>query len=305
MINGFVVIDKPAGITSHDVVSRVRRILGTRRVGHTGTLDPFATGVLPVAVNEGTKAIPFLDEGIKCYEAVMRLGITTDTLDMTGTVLQESDCSQITSQKLDSALLAFTGALQQVPPMYSAIKRDGQPLYKLARQGIEVERQPREVEIINQELLSYRGNLATVRVTCSRGTYIRSLADDIGRFLGCGAALQELRRSASGSFTLSSALTLDELEHVVRDGRVGEFVVSPRAALQYLPEIRIDAQALEHVRHGRTPVLDDIVLAMLPTENGHLLVRLIHDERLIAVGQLVSDAGAQRLIRLKRVFHVS
>ena len=153
MINGFVVIDKPAGITSHDVVSRVRRILGTRKVGHTGTLDPFATGVLPVAVNDGTKVIPFLDEGSKCYEALLRLGVTTDTLDMTGTILSELDPSGITREQFIDCLSDFTGSLSQTPPMYSAIKQNGQPLYKLARQGIEVERTARDVEIMSIELL--------------------------------------------------------------------------------------------------------------------------------------------------------
>jgi len=133
-MNGFLVINKQVGITSHDVVSRVRRILGTKKVGHTGTLDPFATGVLPVAVNDGTKAIPFLDEGIKCYEALMRLGVVTDTLDMTGKVLREADCSAVDRQSIEMVLKRFTGTISQVPPMYSAIKRDGQPLYKLARQ---------------------------------------------------------------------------------------------------------------------------------------------------------------------------
>jgi tRNA pseudouridine55 synthase len=302
LISGFVVIDKPAGITSHDVVSRVRRILGTRKVGHTGTLDPFATGVLPVAFNEGTKAIPFLDEGIKCYEAVMRLGVTTDTLDMTGVVLQEYDSSPVTRQQIGSALLAFTGGLHQVPPMYSAIKRDGQPLYKLARQGIEVERRPREVVIFKQELLSFMSPLATIRVTCSRGTYIRSLADDIGRFLGCGAALQELRRTASGSFAITSALSLDELEETVRHGSLEEILVSPRVALRHLIEIQLDASDLKHIRHGRALVPDESVLAAAGGDHQQPLLRLIHDGKLVAVGQLVTASDKPVQIKLRRVF---
>ena len=198
MNNGFFVIDKPAGITSHDVVSRVRRILGTKKVGHTGTLDPFATGVLPIAVNDGTKVIPFLDEGYKTYEALLRLGVTTDTLDMTGAVLSEADPSCITREQLLSLLSEFTGSISQIPPMYSAIKQGGQPLYKLARQGLEIERKARDVEIYSLELLSFNLPFAAICVVCSRGTYVRSLADDIGRRLGCGAALQELRRIASG-----------------------------------------------------------------------------------------------------------
>ena len=155
MISGFLVIDKPAGITSHDVVSRVRRILGIKKVGHTGTLDPFATGVLPIAVNDGTKAIPFLDEGSKTYEALLHLGVTTDTLDMTGTVVSETDSSYVTSERFILSLSQFTGAISQIPPMYSAIKQNGQPLYKLARQGVDVERKARDVEIYSLELLSF------------------------------------------------------------------------------------------------------------------------------------------------------
>src|SRR5512137_2192048 len=185
-MNGFFVIDKPAGITSHDVVSRVRRILGTRKVGHTGTLDPFATGVLPVAVNDGTKAIPFLDEGTKSYEAVMQLGVNTDTLDLTGTVLREAEWRGVTRASLDTVLDRFRGPITQIPPMYSAIKRDGQPLYKLARQGQTIERTPREIDIHALDLLSFAPPFVGFRVTCSRGTYVRTLADDIGSRLGCG-----------------------------------------------------------------------------------------------------------------------
>ena len=170
MINGFVVIDKPAGITSHDVVSLVRRILGIKKVGHTGTLDPFATGVLPIAVTDGTKAIPFLDEGSKTYEALLRLGVTTDTLDMTGTLLSESDPSHVTPAQFLSTLSQFTGAISQIPPMYSAIKQGGQPLYKLARQGVEVERKARYVEIYSLEQLSFNLPHVAIRVVCSRGT---------------------------------------------------------------------------------------------------------------------------------------
>jgi tRNA pseudouridine55 synthase len=302
LINGFVIIDKPAGITSHDVVSRVRRILGTRKVGHTGTLDPFATGVLPVAVNDGTKAIPFLDEGIKCYEAVMRLGIATDTLDMTGTILRESDSSLVTLQQLESVLKDFTGNIQQIPPMYSALKRDGQPLYKLARQGLEVERQPRDVEISALELLSFEGDLAALRVTCSRGTYIRTLADDIGRTIGCGATLQELRRTASGAFKLSSAVTLEGLEGAARQGNLESHVISPRDALQHLSELQLTDPDLVHISHGRALFPDDKVLALWLTNHHQPLLRLVHSGRLVAIGELVTSDNLPARIKLKRVF---
>jgi tRNA pseudouridine55 synthase len=302
LINGFVVIDKPAGITSHDVVSRVRRILGTRKVGHTGTLDPFATGVLPVAVNDGTKVIPFLDEGSKTYEALLRFGITTDTLDMTGTVLSESDLSCITRGQLFSCLSKFTGAISQIPPMYSAIKQNGQPLYKLARQGIDVERKARDVEIRSLDLFSFDMPLAAIGVTCSRGTYIRSLADDIGRDLGCGAALQELRRTASGPFRIETAVTLAELEVAASEGRVEIHCLSPLAALDHLFEIPLSAEGADGLRFGRAPSWSTTALAAASLDCvEETLVRLTYEAKLVAVAVLVPGRGAGSAIVLKRV----
>jgi len=302
LINGFIIIDKPAGITSHDVVSRVRRILGTRKVGHTGTLDPFATGVLPVAVNEGTKAIPFLDEGIKCYEALMRLGVATDTLDITGQVLREADCSEVSKELFSATLSRFTGSISQIPPMFSAIKRDGQPLYKLARQGVEVERPPRRVEIHSLELTSFEPPLAAITVTCSRGTYIRSLADDMGADLGCGATLQGLRRSASGPFAIANAITLQQLEEAVGDGSVGQLCITPCAALGHLAEIPLSDGGLIKVRHGRSPEWEDSDLDQPVVCEQPVLVRLSHSGALVAVGQLVPLTGSNPRIVVKRVF---
>lgn len=303
MINGFVVIDKPAGITSHDVVSRVRRILGTRKVGHTGTLDPFATGVLPVAVNEGTKAIPFLDEGSKTYEALLRLGVTTDTLDMTGVIMSEADSSRITREQFVSCLRAFTGVIRQTPPMFSAIKQNGQPLYKLARQGVEVDRKARDIEIHSLELLSFERPLAAIRVVCSRGTYVRSLADDIGRQLGCGAALQELRRTASGPFVLSKAHTLEALQEAESDGRSAELCVSPCMALANLVDYPLTEAGLAKVFHGRSPDWSEIGLDESPVVDGTSLVRLTFKDKLVAVAELVPESNAGLRMILKRVFN--
>lgn len=289
MVDGFLVIDKPAGITSHDVVSRVRRILKTRKVGHTGTLDPFATGVLPVAVGEGTKAIPFLDEAEKGYEAVIQLGTVTDTLDCTGALLQQNDCSQVTEEKLKNAMALLTGQISQIPPMYSAIKQGGQALYKLARKGIEVERQPRQVTIYSFDLLELSLPLVTVRVRCSRGTYIRTLADDLGRLLGVGGSLAELRRNGSGMFLLESALTLDRLDSVVSDGQLEQHLISPREALGHLPEIVLNNDQARQVFNGRAPDLDGF----------EGLCRLACDGRLVAVAE--KSAGA--LPGLRRVFN--
>ena len=301
-MNGFIVIDKPVGITSHDVVNRVRRILGTKKVGHTGTLDPFATGVLPVAVNDGTKTIPFLDEGLKCYEALMRLGVVTDTLDMTGKLLHEADYSVVDRQSLEIVLTRFTGAISQVPPMFSAIKRDGQPLYKLARQGQDVERVARQIEIKSLELLSFEPPFVGLRVSCSRGTYIRSLADDIGAALGCGAALQELRRTSSGPFEISAALSLEALEMANSGTARNDLLISPYDALNHLLDIPLADTGLFKVKRGISPAWDDTVAPMPLDCHVSLLARLSCDNMLIAVAQLVPVINNPARIILKRVF---
>lgn len=302
MINGFVVIDKPAGITSHDVVSRVRRILGTRKVGHTGTLDPFATGVLPIAVNDGTKAIPFLDEGSKTYEALLRLGVTTDTLDMTGSVLSESDPYHITREKFVSSLAGFTGVISQIPPMYSAIKQNGQPLYKLARQGVEVERKARTVEIFSLQLLSFELPFVSLRVTCSRGTYVRTLADDIGRQLGCGAALQELRRTASGPFIIDAACTLEVLVRTVSEGRAASLCIPPLESLGHLPDIRLTGEGLAKISFGRSPLWSETNIESGAIPDGSTLVRLSCNGVLAAIATLLQSGDNLPGIVLKRVF---
>lgn len=301
MINGFIIIDKPAGITSHDVVSRVRRILGTKKVGHTGTLDPFATGVLPVAVNNGTKSIPFLDEGSKTYEAQLRLGVSTDTLDMTGRVLSESDYSCITREQFISSLSGFTGSISQIPPMYSAIKQGGQPLYKLARQGVEVERKARSVEIYFIELLSFELPLVSIRVTCSRGTYVRSLADDIGSQLGCGAALQELRRTASGPFRIEEAVTLTALEVAANEGRAEALCLTSMTVLGHLPEIPLTEAGVEGLRFGRAPSWEATNCEPMPVSAEETAVRLTSGGFIVALATLTPCCGKDPVIVLKRV----
>jgi tRNA pseudouridine55 synthase len=302
LIHGFVVIDKPAGITSHDVVSRVRRILGTRKVGHTGTLDPFATGVLPIAVNDGTKAIPFLDEGIKCYEALMQLGVATDTLDMTGHVLREGDYSSVSERQLLDVFPHFTGPILQIPPMFSAIKQGGQPLYKLARMGQEVERAARPVEIHSIELLSFSPPFVSIKVSCSRGTYVRTLADDIGVMLGCGAALKELRRTASGPFELSAAHTLEELERAVCEGDVSSLCITPFNSLSHLPDIPLTEAGLAKISFGRSPLWSETTVEGGTMSGESSLVRLSNNGALVAVAMLSHTDDALPVIVLKRVF---
>ena len=301
MLNGFIVIDKPAGISSHAVVSKARRILSTRRIGHTGTLDPFATGVLPLAVNEGTKAIPFLDEGCKSYEAVMRLGVSTDTLDMTGEVLAENDWRTVTAEGLQKAFASHTGLISQIPPMYSALKRDGQPLYKLARAGKTVERPPRSVLISRLELVSFEPPFAGFKVECSKGTYIRSLADDVGNALGCGAALQELRRTASGPFTAALSVTLEQLELLAARGAVDTVSIGMNTALSHLPEAPLTEQGAHYVSHGRSPCKEDLDPAQIAGCGEGDLIRLVHQGKLLAVAGC-RDSGSGAGIVIKRVF---
>ena len=209
-MNGIVIIDKPAGWTSQDVVSKLRGVLRTRRIGHGGTLDPMATGVLPVFVGRATRGVEFFEHAEKTYEATLRLGLTTDTEDISGTVLEEKEVS-ISEADFLGVLPQFRGKIQQIPPMYSALKVNGQKLYDLARKGKEVERQPREIEIFKLECLEFNGKKARLRVACSKGTYIRTLCKDIGQALGCGGCMAALRRVTAGEYTIDQAVALDEL----------------------------------------------------------------------------------------------
>lgn len=217
-MNGIVIVDKPAGWTSQDVTARLRRVFNTRRIGHGGTLDPMATGVLPVFVGRATRGVEFFEHAEKSYEAVLRLGITTDTEDITGTVLQRREAN-VTREALEAALEAFRGEILQVPPMYSALKVDGQKLCDLARKGREVERKPRPITIHELELLNLEGSLARLRVRCSKGTYIRTLCKDIGEALGCGGCMEALRRTSAGEYSIDEAVPLERLLEAENPGQ--------------------------------------------------------------------------------------
>lgn len=209
-MDGIVIVDKPQGWTSQDVTARLRRVFGTRRIGHGGTLDPMATGVLPVFVGRATRAVEFFEHAEKTYETVLRLGITTDTEDMTGTVLTEENVS-FTEEQLQETLAAFRGEVLQVPPMYSALKVNGQKLCDLARKGKTVARQPRPITIHELTLVERGENTLRLRVRCSKGTYIRTLCKDIGEKLGCGGCMESLRRVAAGEYTIGEAVPLQTL----------------------------------------------------------------------------------------------
>ena len=209
-MNGIVIIDKPAGWTSQDVTARLRRVFGTRRIGHGGTLDPMATGVLPVFVGRATRGVEFFEHAEKTYETELLLGVATDTEDTTGTVLTRREVS-VTQEQLTEVLERFRGEIMQIPPMYSALKVNGQKLCDLARKGGQVERQPRPVTVHELTLLSREGDTLHLRVRCSKGTYIRTLCADIGEALGCGGCMQALRRTQAGEYTIAEAVPLQQL----------------------------------------------------------------------------------------------
>jgi tRNA pseudouridine55 synthase len=243
------VVDKPGGLTSHDVVDAARRALGTRRVGHLGTLDPLATGVLPLAVRDATKLVPYVASDPKVYAGSIELGAATDTFDAEGSVVSRHEGPLPAEEAVRAALAGFLGEILQVPPMYSSVKHEGEPLHRIARRGGHVERAPRKVRIHAIEVRGYRPPLVDVEVVCAGGTYVRSLAEDLGRELGCGAHLANLRRTRSGPFLAAQAVTLRALEEAAGRGEAQALLLSPVAALA-LPEVFLTPPQALRVSHG-------------------------------------------------------
>ncbi len=241
MVNGIINIYKEAGYTSHDVVAKLRGIVRQRKIGHTGTLDPDATGVLPVCLGNATKLCDMLTDKSKEYEACMLLGVTTDTQDMSGTVLTESAVC-CTEEEAKEAVLSFVGGYDQIPPMYSALKVNGKKLYELARKGIEVERQPRHVEIPAIDIIECKLPEIRFRVSCSKGTYIRALCADIGDKLGCGAAMKSLVRTRVGVFVLEEAWKLSEVERMVAEGTLLEHVTASDQVFLECPKVVVKSE---------------------------------------------------------------
>ncbi len=280
MINGLLVIDKPSRITSHDVVQHVRRALRVKQVGHTGTLDPMATGVLVVCVGVATRVSEYLLGHDKAYRATIRLGVETDTYDATGEVVATQPVN-IEREALEAALSQFVGATQQTPPMHSAIKRDGQKLYELARAGIEVERESRSVIMHTIDLIDYQSPDVTIDVRSSAGTYIRSLAHDLGAALGTGAHLIALRRTIVGPFGLDQAIGLAEFEAAARDGKGRDYLRSLDEALYDWPKVIVNAtQRQRAVTGGRIEGLDLIgTRCRAYDESGELIALLTFDQK--------------------------
>ena len=236
-MDGVIVIRKKKGFTSHDVVAKLRGILHMKKIGHTGTLDPDAEGVLPVALGKATRLVDMITDKEKTYEAVMRLGVVTDTQDMSGTVLSQTTELSVTEEELCTVVSSFVGDYMQVPPMYSALKVNGKKLYELAREGKTVERKPRPVHFYEIEILDISFPLVHFRVTCSKGTYIRTLCHDIGEKLGCGAAMESLLRTKVGRFTLDDAITLAQTEEAVQEGTIESKILGIEEILAEYPRV--------------------------------------------------------------------
>ena len=302
-MDGVLVIDKPPGITSHGVVARARHILHERRIGHTGTLDPFATGVLVVLLGKATRLAQFLSGVDKEYEAIIRLGYSTDTGDRTGNPIPGPDGAEAklgkwSEQEIEEALHSFRGEIDQIPPMYSAKKVEGKKLYELARRGESIERQPIHVCINELEAIRPGGQLIKdnldgtfdfhVRVSCSSGTYIRTLAEDLGQRLYAGAHLAELRRTRVGDFSLGQAITLDALKVHFAEESLGAILLPPNAALSRLPFVHLSAEDVRRVNHGR-----EVSVAEVDWTDGENVKMCDANEQLIAIGQY--EAAAKRL----------
>jgi tRNA pseudouridine55 synthase len=292
-IAGVLIIDKPSGMTSHDVVARVRRLLGIRQIGHFGTLDPFATGVLPLSVGKATRFAQFYLKSRKAYEGTMRLGLSTDTYDGTGTPTSEEVPVSAGSETIEKLFREFTGRLMQTPPPYSAKRVGGTRAYELARQNKPVQLEPVEVEVYALELLSFDGIRARMAVECSGGTYVRSLAHDIGQKLGCGAYLEGLRRTAVAEFTLDKSVTLEALEEALREQRVESCFVPLEALLPDCPELIVRGREEKSVRHGHKFELAQTERFGRGTgrvQAVSLLKIMNPDHRLIAVARHVSGS---------------
>lgn len=299
MISGLLNIDKPKGITSHDVVARVRKLSRQRKVGHSGTLDPMATGVLLVCLGQATRLIEYIQSGRKQYRATIRFGITTDTLDADGQVITKNDPSHLTETQLRQLLPIFQGEINQTPPIFSAIKKNGQPLYKLARAGQTVETEPRQVTIDSITWVTWHPPDLTLDIVCSPGTYIRSLARDLGDAAGPGAHLIALTRTANSGWSLDQAIGLDDLERQAGAGApIWEMYLQPLDdAIPHLPRISLNAEATTNIQHGRPIELgeQDVVQTM------SLLRAYAPNGRLLAI--LTRVESDDTLWRPKKVFH--
>jgi tRNA pseudouridine55 synthase len=299
-IAGLLLVDKEEGESSFGSVRRVRRILGVKKAGHAGTLDPFATGLLVVLLGQGTKLSPFLMAGRKRYRATLRLGSETDTLDLTGNVVRERPVRPLRLEEVQEKAGTFLGDLEQVPPSFSAVKHQGRRAYELARRGIRVELKKRKVTIYHLDVLLVDLPDVTLNVECSGGTYVRSLAADLGEALGTGAHLRALRRLASGSFSLEQAVRIGDLARDGADAELRRRIIPLKDALPEVREQAVDEQTALRVRNGHQPKLEDLAETM---GFGEGPVRLVKGPDLVALAEVVEGPGGlEKQLRLLRVF---
>ncbi|NPA49786.1 MAG: tRNA pseudouridine(55) synthase TruB [Thermodesulfobacteria bacterium] len=308
MKDGILVIDKPAGLSSTKVVEKVKKKLRVRKAGHGGTLDPFATGVLPICLGRGTKIAQFILEGDKEYEGILELGLETDTYDVTGEVVARHPVpEELTLEDIQRVFDEFVGVIEQPPPAFSAAKLHGRPLYKYAREGLKVEKPPKKVEILEFEALDFHPPRVKFRIYCGKGTYLRSLVHDVGKRLGCGATLVELRRLRKGPFTLEDALTLEEFEELLKRGEIERRIIPPAKALEFIPALTIGEDLAWRIRNGRPLAISSLAnmirLQKVPQKPRVPWLRLVTpDGRLVAVLEYPSDFYAPGNVRMIRVF---
>jgi tRNA pseudouridine55 synthase len=299
-VSGVVVVNKPSGPTSFDVVRRVKGLYKVKRVGHTGTLDPTATGVLPICVGAATKVAGFIAEGEKEYEATVRFGQITDTQDSAGRVLETRPVDGLSEDRVREALRSFVGLIEQTPPMYSARKVDGKRLYELARAGEEVERVPRAVNIDEARVTFFQPPDCGIFVRCSKGTYLRTLAHDLGMRVGCGAHLRDLRRVRVGPFSIDESVGLDELMAAAKQGReqLARYLKPVDRALADLAELRMDPQLSRRVAHGHTPGPADLSRLRAPPYPRGRRVRLVDPSGQVLAVAESDGVGTLKLLRV-------
>ncbi|MDC0662463.1 tRNA pseudouridine(55) synthase TruB [Marinobacter sp. SS21] len=289
-VNGILVIDKPQGITSNGILQRVKALMGAAKAGHTGALDPLATGVLPLCFGEATKFSQVMLDSDKAYVTTARLGVRTETGDSEGAVVAERPVPEgLTEAVVEAVLARFRGDIEQVPSMYSALKHKGRPLYEYAREGVEVDRPARPVMIYELTLLAVRETEIDLAVKCSKGTYIRSLVEDIGEALGCGAHVTALRRTLAAGFTLADARPVEQLEALREQGEsLDGLLASPDAALTMFPELRLDGQQLVSILNGQ-PV-------RIPGHPASGLVRLFGPDRFVGLGESITEGEGSKIM---------
>ena len=289
-VHGILLLDKRIGISSNRALQEVKRLYNANKAGHTGSLDPLATGLLPVCFGEATKVSAYLLGQDKRYQVVVQLGIVTDTGDAEGVVIQSSPVALFAKSELENCLKDFVGAIDQVPPMYSALKHQGKKLYEFARAGLTIERKPRRISIYELELIEYNHDQLVLNVYCSKGTYIRTLAEDIGQALGCGGTVNKLRRMVVGNFSISQAHTMEQLQEM-DDEQLLQNMIAVDSPLSAMPAVNVTAEQARAIKHGQALQIDDSVQGM---------VRIYSQQSFLGLGEMFLDGK----LAPKKLFHL-